>query len=140
MARRCGRWFHEMIANEMQSGCALLPQVDPMYGPNRVSEAVQAQRIVQQLPSHSIVMADSGFGIYSVAHHATLAGHDFLFRLTAKRFKSLRRKAEPIKKAAFTERIICCGSRVPMTARAVLTYPRTYRSKWCYMKWKLVPT
>lgn len=85
-----------MIANEMQSGCALLPQVDPMYGPNRVSEAVQAQRIVQQLPSHSIVMADSGFGIYSVAHHATLAGHDFLFRLTAKRFKSLRRKAEPI--------------------------------------------
>jgi len=85
-----------MVANEMQSGCALLPQVDPMYGANRVSEAVQAQRIVKQLPNHSIVMADSGFGIYSVAHHATLAGHDFLFRLTTKRFKSLRRQAELI--------------------------------------------
>ena len=85
-----------MVANEMQSGCALLPQVDPMYGPNNASEAVQAQRIVKQLPASSIVMADSGFGIYSVAHHATHAGHDFLFRLTKSRFKALRRQAELI--------------------------------------------
>lgn len=85
-----------MVANEMQSGCALLPQVDPMYGDNNASEAVQASRIVKQLPANSIVMADSGFGIYSVAHHSILAGHDFLFRLTKQRFKSLRRKAELI--------------------------------------------
>jgi hypothetical protein len=85
-----------MVANEMQSGCALLPQVDPMYGENKVSESVQAHRIVKRLPTSSIVMADSGFGIYSVAHHATLAGHDFLFRLTKKRFKSMRRQAELI--------------------------------------------
>ncbi len=85
-----------MIANEMQSGCALLPQIDPMYGENNASEAVQAARIVNQLPSNSIVMADSGFGIYSVAHHTVAAGHDFLFRLTNSRFKSLRRKAELI--------------------------------------------
>jgi hypothetical protein len=85
-----------MIANEMQSGCALLPQVDPMYGPNNASEAVQAQRIIKQLPAHSIVMADSGFGIYSVAHHCKVAGHDFLFRLTKSRFKALRRQAELI--------------------------------------------
>jgi hypothetical protein len=83
-----------MVANEMQSGCALLPQVDPMYGDNNASEAVQASRIVKQLPANSIVMADSGFGIYSVAHHSTVAGHDFLFRLTKQRFKSLRRKAK----------------------------------------------
>jgi hypothetical protein len=85
-----------MVANEMQSGCALLPQVDPMYGPHNVSEAVQARQIVGQLPAHSIAMADAGFGIYSVAHHATAAGHDFLFRLTKGRFKSLCRRAESI--------------------------------------------
>jgi hypothetical protein len=83
-----------MIANEMESGCALLPQIDPMYGENNVSEAVQAHQIVKKLPAKSIVMADSGFGIYSVAHHSALADHDFLFRLTHARFKSLRKKAE----------------------------------------------
>jgi hypothetical protein len=51
-----------MVANEMQSGCALLPQEDPMYGEHNVSEAEQAQRIVKQLPAHSIVMADSKSG------------------------------------------------------------------------------
>jgi hypothetical protein len=81
-----------MVANEMQSGCALLPQIDPMYGENRASEAVQAHRIVKQLPAKSIVMADAGFGIFSVAHHSVDAGHDFLFRLTHSRFKALRKK------------------------------------------------
>jgi hypothetical protein len=85
-----------MVANELQSGCALLPQVDPMYGENRVSEAEQAHRIVRQLPAKSIVMADANFGIYSVAYHATLAGHDFLFQLTKRRFKSLCRQGELI--------------------------------------------
>lgn len=85
-----------MVANEMQSGCALLPQIDPMYGENKASEAVQAQRIVKKLPARSIVMADSGFGIFSVAYHSSLAGHDFLFRLTHSRFKALRKRAEPI--------------------------------------------
>jgi hypothetical protein len=83
-----------MIANEMQSGCAMLPQIDPKYGDNRVGEATQASRIVQQLPENSIVMGDSGFGIYSVAHHSTAAGHDFLFRLSHVRFKALRRRAD----------------------------------------------
>ena len=85
-----------MVANEMQSGCALLPQVDPMYGEHNASEAEQARRIVKQLPARSIVMADSNFGIYSVAYHSTQSQHDFLFRLTKSRFKPLRRRAELI--------------------------------------------
>lgn len=85
-----------MVANEMQSGCALLPQVDPMYGEHNASEAEQARRIVKQLPPRSIIMADSNFGIYSVAHHSTQSHHDFLFRLTKSRFKPLRRRAELI--------------------------------------------
>lgn len=85
-----------MVAHEMQSGCALLPQVDPMYGEHNSSEAKQAHRIVKQLPAHSIVMADSAFGIYSVAYHSTQSQHNFLFRLTKSRFKPLRRQAELI--------------------------------------------
>lgn len=81
-----------LVANELESGCALLPQIDPMYGENRVSEAVQAHRIVKKLPANSIVMADAGLGIYSVAHHTSVAEHDFLFRLTHARFKALRRQ------------------------------------------------
>jgi hypothetical protein len=85
-----------MVANEMQSGCALLPQVDAMYGEHNASEAEQGRRIVKQLPAHSIVMADSGFGIYSVAYHSTQSQHDFLFRLTKSRFRRLQRQAELI--------------------------------------------
>lgn len=85
-----------MVANEIQSGCALLPQIDPMYGENNASEAIQARRILKKLPKNSIVLADSGFGIYSVAHHCVEAGHEFLFRLTRSRFKALRKRSEQI--------------------------------------------
>lgn len=90
-----------MVANEMQSGCALLPQIDPMYGPQRSSEAQQARQIVCRLPENSVVMADSGFGIFSVAYHSTQAGHDILFRKTASRFKSLRKRAKLIEEGPF---------------------------------------
>ena len=90
-----------MVAHEMQSGCALLPQIDPMYGSNRSSEAEQARRIVRRLPENSVVLADSGFGIFSVAHHSVQAGHDFLFRLTASRYKPLRKKAKLIDEGPF---------------------------------------
>jgi hypothetical protein len=90
-----------MVANEMQSGCALLPQIDPMYGPKRSSEAEQARRIVRRLPENSVVMADSGFGIFSVGYHSTQAGHDILFRLTKSRFNALRKKSQLIDEGPF---------------------------------------
>lgn len=90
-----------MVANEMQSGCALLPQIDPMYGPKRSSEAEQARRIVRRLPENSVVMADSGFGIFSVGYHSTQAGHDVLFRLTKSRFKALRKQGQLIDEGPF---------------------------------------
>jgi hypothetical protein len=90
-----------MVANEMQSGCALLPQIDPMYGPKRSSEAEQARRIVRRLPANSVVMADSGFGIFSVGYHSTQAEHDILFRLTKSRFNALRKKGQLIDEGRF---------------------------------------
>lgn len=85
-----------MVAHEMQSGCALLPQVDPMYGERNSSESRQAEKIVRRLPEKSIVLADSGFGIFNVAYHSVANGHDFLCRLTHARYKALRRIATPI--------------------------------------------
>jgi hypothetical protein len=87
-----------MVAHEMQTECALLPQIDPMYGPNNVGETAQAKQIVCRLPARSIVLADAGFGIFSVAYASTRSphNHDILFRLTHQRFKALRKKSQLI--------------------------------------------
>ena len=85
-----------MVAHELQSGCALLPEFGAMYGPHNTSEARQAAAIGGRIPPGSLILADAGFGIFSVAHAMRGAGHDILFRLTNSRFKSMRRKAEKI--------------------------------------------
>lgn len=85
-----------MVAAELQSGCVVSPQIDPMYGENDASEAAQARRIALELPENSIILAGTDFGICSVAHHCCAAGHDIIFRLTHTRFKALLRDAERI--------------------------------------------
>ncbi len=91
-----------MVAHELQSGCALPPEIGAMYGENSTSEAKQAREITKRMPRGSIVLADSGFGIFSVAYHTSASGHDILFRLTKSRFKSLRRKATLVKRTGQT--------------------------------------
>jgi hypothetical protein len=118
-----------MLASEMQSGCVLLPQIDPMYGENNASEAVQAQRILTKLAGNSIVMADAGFGIYSVAHHSILAGHDFLFRLSHSRFKALRKKAELIDEGPSHKTYHLLWRQVLRIARAPRTCPQMRQLK-----------
>jgi hypothetical protein len=85
-----------MVAHELQSGCALIPEFGAMYGQNNTSEARQAAAIGRRIPPGSLVLADAGFGIFSVAASMIEAGHNILFRLTKSRFKSLRRQAETI--------------------------------------------
>jgi hypothetical protein len=94
-----------MVANEMQSGCAVLPQIDPMYGENNSSEARQAMEIIRQLPDNSIVLGDIGFGIFSVSYRCVSCGHDILFRLSVSRFKALRREAKLTDQARHTRPI-----------------------------------
>jgi hypothetical protein len=102
-----------MIAAELETGCVLVPQADPMYGPNRSSEGKQCQTIVQKLPAGSIVLADAGFGIFSTAYHSHQAGHDILFRLNQQRFNSYVKQAicegSP-NQPRFAQRcqIVCC--------------------------------
>jgi len=65
-----------------------------MYGENNTSEAKLSRQIAKRMPRGSIAMADSGFGIFGVAHAMVEEGHGILFRLTKSRFKSMKRQAK----------------------------------------------
>ena len=89
-----------MVAHELESGCALVPEFGAMYGPNRTSEAKQAAAIASRIPRGSLVLADAGFGIFSVAWAMAGAGHDVVFRLTKSRAGALSRRAEVLERTA----------------------------------------
>jgi hypothetical protein len=85
---------HVVLAHELSSGAALPPEIGAMYGKNAVSETRLAQGLLNRLPPKSIVMADIGFGIFSVAYHAKQQGHNFVLRLKKDRFNRIRKSAE----------------------------------------------
>ncbi len=95
---------HLLVAHELQSGCALTPEVGAMYGPNNTCETELARRLMKRLPRPSLVIGDSGFGIFSVGYAACQEGHDFFFRLTHKRFKKLVRAATLVEQTETTGR------------------------------------
>ena len=84
------------VAHELKTGCAVKPEIGAMYGNKTDSELKMARRLVTRLPSSSILIADAGLGIFSVAHGAIEAGHDVVLRLSKSRFKSLIKRAQPI--------------------------------------------
>src|SRR5690606_4623544 len=75
------------------SSCALPPEIGAMYGEHNTSEAKLAQAMAGRMPRASIVLADSGYGIFSVGHAMVEAGHSILFRLTKARFRSMKKNA-----------------------------------------------
>lgn len=81
------------VCHELSSGVGLIPEVGAMYGPNAVSETALLSRILRRLPPGSVVMGDSGFGIFAVAYQSASAGHGFVLRMTQQRFASLIRMA-----------------------------------------------
>lgn len=85
-----------MVAHELQSGCALVPELGAMYGDENTSEARLAAAMAGRIPRGSLVLADANFGIFRVAWAMVGAGHDVLFRLTKSRFQALRRSAVEI--------------------------------------------
>ena len=84
------------VCHELSSGAALIPEVGAMYGPNAVSETALIGRNLSQLPAASVIMGDSGFGIFAVAHQIASAGHGFVLRMTKQRFASLTKKSKLI--------------------------------------------
>lgn len=87
-----------LVAHEVQSSCALPPEIGAMYGQDNTSEGKLAKRIAKRLPRGSDVLADSGFGIFGVAYPVVGEGHRILFRLTKSRFKALVRQATLIER------------------------------------------
>src|ERR1700722_1629740 len=85
---------HLLVAHELESGCAILPEVGPKFGPQAMSEAQLTHALLLRLPKWSIVIADRNFGIFSVVFAAVQAGHDALARLTEQRFRALLRRAQ----------------------------------------------
>lgn len=82
-----------VMAHELSSGTALLPAVGAMYGEQAVSETALVGPLLEQMPTDAIVMADGGFGIFAVAWEIRQSQRDFVLRLTAQRFRPLRRRA-----------------------------------------------
>lgn len=83
-----------LVAHELESGCAMRPEIGAMYGPEAVSEVELARASFKRLPPGSIVMADLNFGIFSVAHAAQQQQLAFLLRLSQTRFKALCREGK----------------------------------------------
>lgn len=81
-----------LVAHELESGCAMLPEMGPMYGPNAISEVKLVRNCFRRLPPGSIVIGDVNFGIYSVVWEAVQAGQMPLFRLSESRFAALCRQ------------------------------------------------
>lgn len=90
---------HLLVAHELESGCAILPEIGAMYGAEAVSEVALTKRLMLRLPEHSIVLADRNFGVFSVAYCAVQAGHDILLRVTRQRFDAFVRKANLMQKS-----------------------------------------
>lgn len=81
-----------LVAHELESGCAMPPEIGAMYGPQAVSEVELARASFKRLPPQSIVLGDINFGIFSVAHAAQQEQQSFLLRLSQSRFKTLCRQ------------------------------------------------
>ncbi len=85
-----------LVAHELNSGCALVPEIGAMYGDDSTSEAAMLRPVCGRLPDNSIVLADSGFGMFGPVWDCTRAGHSVAFRLSAHQFQSLRKQATPL--------------------------------------------
>ncbi len=78
-----------LVGHDLVSGIATRPCWGPMRGPGAVSEQSLIGELLERLPPSSVVMGDSNFGVFSVAHDSTQRGHDVLLRLTAARAKRI---------------------------------------------------
>jgi hypothetical protein len=50
-----------LVAHELESGCAILPEVGAMYGAEAVGEVSLTKRLLPRLPANSLLIADRNF-------------------------------------------------------------------------------
>ena len=85
-----------LVTHELESGCAILPEIGPMYGEQAVSELDLTKKILLRLPDQSVLLGDRNFGVFAVIYAAVDKGHDVVLRMTKPRFKALTRHATPL--------------------------------------------
>jgi Transposase DDE domain len=78
-----------LFAHELGTAMALRPLWGPVRGKDRVSEQSLALEMITRLPAGAMVVADRGFGVYSITYSVTSSGRPCLIRMTAQRFLSL---------------------------------------------------
>ena len=88
-----------LVAHELHSGCALVPEIGAMYGENSTSEAALLRTLRDRLPGDAIVLADAGFGIFGPVWDCILSGRSIAFRLSTQQFKPLLKQATPLSEA-----------------------------------------
>lgn len=80
------------LAHNVMTGIALEPAWGAMYGPKATCEIRLAQELIQRMPAHSVLIGDRIYGVFSVAHYATTAGHDVIIRFKEANAKALLTK------------------------------------------------
>lgn len=78
-----------VVAHDLNSGLAMRPQWGPMYGGQASSEQGLFEELLQRLPKASTVLADTNFGVFSVAYAADRRDYPTLLRLQEVRAKRL---------------------------------------------------
>jgi hypothetical protein len=79
-----------LVAHDLKTGLAMRPEWGPMHGCQAVSEQQLLEAAIDRLPSGSVVVGDSNFGVFSVAYAAAVQrSYAVLLRLTTARAQRL---------------------------------------------------
>src|SRR5208283_321599 len=78
-----------VVLHEVETALAEEPQWGPMYGPQAVSEQGLAEKAMDQLPAHSVILGDRNFGVLWVAYAAQQRDLGVVLRLTDVRARKL---------------------------------------------------
>lgn len=78
-----------LFCHELMRGTALNVQFAPYRGPKSSSEQELCLKVMDALPSNSLLIADRNFGIFTIAYEAMRRKTEVLVRLTETRAKHL---------------------------------------------------
>ena len=84
-----GAILRVLVASDLYTGLAMRAEWGPLNGSQAVSEQGLLERAIDRVPSGAVVLADSNFGVFSVAYTAVQRGHPVVLRLTTARAQRL---------------------------------------------------
>jgi hypothetical protein len=88
-----------LVAHELHSGCAMVPELGAMYGNDATCEGSLLRKLIPRLPPDAIALADAGFGTFGPVWDCVEAGLSLAFRLSHQQFKWLMKNAEELSQA-----------------------------------------